>query len=63
MGRYSNAVLFEETFPISALHGEGLEEVLDAVAATLPEGPQYFLKICIRTSRNASWRVKSFERS
>ena len=42
MGRYSNAVLFEETFPISALHGEGLEEVLDAVAATLPEGPQYF---------------------
>lgn len=42
MGRYSNAVPFEETFPISALHGEGLEEVLDAVAATLPEGPQYF---------------------
>ena len=42
MERYSKVIPFEETFPISALQGEGLTEVLDAVAAALPEGPQYF---------------------
>ncbi len=42
MERYSNLHSFEEIFPISALHGEGLQELLAAVIQRLPEGPQYF---------------------
>jgi GTP-binding protein Era len=42
MERYSHLYSFEEIFPISALHGEGLEELLTAVIQRLPEGPQYF---------------------
>lgn len=40
--RYSKLHNFEEIFPISALKGAYLEEVLDAVVARLPEGPAYF---------------------
>jgi GTP-binding protein Era len=42
MDRYSKLYGFEEIFPISALHGEGLEQLLKAIIARLPEGPQYF---------------------
>ncbi len=42
MDRYSKLYGFEEIFPISALHGEGLEQLLAAIVARLPEGPQYF---------------------
>jgi GTP-binding protein Era len=38
--RYSKLYGFEEIFPISALHGEGIEELLAAVVQRLPEGPQ-----------------------
>lgn len=34
--------LFEELLPISALKRQGLEELLVAIAARLPIGPQYF---------------------
>jgi GTPase len=40
--RYSKLHNFEEIFPISALKGEHLDEVLDAVVARLPEAPPYF---------------------
>jgi GTP-binding protein Era len=40
--RYSKLYGFEEIFPISALHGEGIVELLAAVVQRLPEGPQYF---------------------
>ncbi len=40
--RYSKLYGFEEIFPISALHGEGIEELLAAVVQRLSEGPQYF---------------------
>ena len=40
--RYSKLYGFEEIFPVSALRGEGLEELARAVVALLPEGPQYF---------------------
>jgi GTPase len=40
--RYSKLYGFEEIIPISALRGEGLEELMKAVVALLPEGPQYF---------------------
>jgi GTPase len=40
--RYSKLHSFEEIFPISALKGEHLDEVLEAVIARLPEGPPYF---------------------
>jgi GTP-binding protein Era len=40
--RYSQLYNFEEIMPISALRGEGLTELLDAIVGLLPEGPQYF---------------------
>ena len=40
--RYSRLHTFEEVFPISALRGEGLAELTDAVVRLLPEGPRYF---------------------
>jgi GTP-binding protein Era len=42
MDRYSKLYAFEEIFPISALHGEGLEQLLAAIIQRLPAGPQYF---------------------
>lgn len=33
---------FQEVFPISALYGENLEELLISIIKYLPEGPQYF---------------------
>ena len=35
---------FAEVIPISALKGEGLDKLLDAVIKALPEGPRYFPK-------------------
>ncbi len=40
--RYSKLHTFEEIFPVSALKGIGVQEVLDAVVSRLPEGPPYF---------------------
>jgi GTP-binding protein Era len=40
--QYSKLHNFEEIFPISALDDDGLEELLAAVIALLPEGPQFF---------------------
>jgi GTP-binding protein Era len=40
--RYSKLHNFEEIFPVSALHNDGVEDVLQAVIRLLPEGPQYF---------------------
>jgi len=42
MDRYSKLYGFEEIFPISALHGDGLDGLLKAIIERLPEGPQYF---------------------
>lgn len=39
---YSKLHEFEEIFPISALQGDGLPEMLEAVIKRLPEGPQFF---------------------
>lgn len=40
--QYKSAMEFEEYIPISALTGEGLDDLKRAVIARLPEGPQYF---------------------
>jgi GTP-binding protein Era len=40
--RYRKLHDFEEIFPVSALRGEGLAELMEAIIARLPEGPQYF---------------------
>lgn len=40
--RYGSLGHFEEFFPISALRGQGLEELKSAILAKLPEGPRYF---------------------
>jgi GTP-binding protein Era len=42
MEHYSKLHGFREIFPVSALKGEGVEEVISAVVAALPEGPRYF---------------------
>ncbi len=42
MAHYSKLYGFEEIFPISALRGEGLPEMLAAIVNRLPEGPAYF---------------------
>jgi GTP-binding protein Era len=39
---YSKSYPFEEVFPISALRGDGVEDLLQAVVKLLPEGPAYF---------------------
>jgi GTPase len=40
--RYAGLHNFEEIFPISALRGEGLEDLIKAVVRLLPKGPLYF---------------------
>jgi GTPase len=40
--RYARAHNFEEVFPISALRGESLDALVDAVVRLLPVGPRYF---------------------
>jgi GTPase len=42
MDRYSKLYEFQEIIPISALRGEGLEDLLGAIVQRLPEGPPYF---------------------
>lgn len=42
IGRYSQLYDFEEIFPVSALTGDGLEELLAAVIRRLPPGPALF---------------------
>jgi GTP-binding protein Era len=42
MERYASLHNFEEIFPISALRGEGLADLTQAVVRLLPEGPRYF---------------------
>lgn len=40
--KYKTRHEFEEYYPVSALTGEGLEDLKKAVIARLPEGPAYF---------------------
>lgn len=39
---YQKAATFDETIPISALDGEGLDVLRGLIVKQLPEGPQYF---------------------
>ncbi len=40
--KFRNLYDFREIFPVSALKGEGVEDLLDAVKGMLPEGPKYY---------------------
>ena len=40
--RANDVVAFDRTFMISALKGSGCQDLLDYLAATLPEGPWYY---------------------
>ncbi len=42
MDRYRQQYDFAEIFPVSALSGEGLEQLVARITAALPKGPQYF---------------------
>jgi GTP-binding protein Era len=42
MDRYAKLHEFEEIIPISAKTGDGLEDLMAAVIARLPDGPQFF---------------------
>ena len=44
IAQYKDMHEFEEVIPISALKGEGLTTLLDAVISALPDGPRYFPK-------------------
>jgi GTPase len=44
IAQYKTLHDFAEVIPISALKGEGLDKLLDAVIRALPEGPRYFPK-------------------
>jgi GTP-binding protein Era len=44
IARYKELHDFAEVIPISALKGEGLDKLLEAVVKALPEGPRYFPK-------------------
>jgi len=39
---YQKEVEFQEVFPVSAMKGEGVDKLREAVLRTLPAGPQYF---------------------
>ena len=40
--QYKEALPFTDIFPISALQGNNVSELLEKLVATLPEGPQYY---------------------
>jgi GTP-binding protein Era len=40
--KFRNLYNYREIFPISALKGEGIDDLLNALIATLPEGPKYY---------------------
>lgn len=42
LDRHARAGRFEELFPVSALKGENVDRLLDALCKRLPEGPRYF---------------------
>ncbi|MCL0311655.1 GTPase Era [Apilactobacillus sp. TMW 2.2459] len=42
MDTYKNALDWSEVFPISALQGNNVDELLDNLEHKLPEGPQYY---------------------
>ncbi len=44
-----------EYFPVSALTGEGVEELVDAIAARMPEGPQLYPDDMITDVPEAFW--------
>ncbi len=48
--RYHRTGLFREIVPISALTGDGVEDLLAALTGLLPEGPQYYPKDMITES-------------
>jgi len=40
--KFRNLYDYREIFPISALKGEGIDDLLNALIASLPEGPKYY---------------------
>lgn len=42
MDTYKNALDWSEVFPISALQGNNVDELLNNLENRLPEGPQYY---------------------
>jgi GTPase len=44
-----------EYFPVSALTGEGVLPLVDALVARLPEGPAYYPEGMVRDASEASW--------
>ncbi len=46
---------FDEYFPISALTGEGVEELVEAIIARLPEGPQYYPEEMVTDQPDQVW--------
>jgi GTP-binding protein Era len=46
---------FAEYFPVSARTGEGVDELVDAIVARLPEGPQYYPEEMVTDQPDEVW--------
>ncbi len=46
---------FSEYYPISALTGEGVDELVGAIVARLPEGPQYYPEEMVTDLTDEAW--------
>ena len=44
MDSYKNAMKWSDVYPISALHGNNVNELMNKLKAKLPKGPQYYPK-------------------
>ena len=53
--RASGMADFEEFFPVSARTGEGVEELVDAIAARMPEGPLLYPEDMVTDVPEAFW--------
>lgn len=40
--QYKSALKFKDVYPISALQGNNVPELIEALVKELPEGPQYY---------------------
>ena len=53
--RRASEFQFDEYFPVSARTGEGLDELVQAIVARMPNGPQYYPPDMLSDSSDAFW--------
>jgi len=53
--QYRAAFEFADYVPVSATKGQGLDELKKVILHHLPEGPEYFPRTTLPTSRSGFW--------